>query len=120
MLRSLCAAFVLINSVSAAELPKVEVLRTPDSGLQPQVIVDDAGTIHLLTFQGEPGAGDLFYRTKTSNSDGFSQPIRVNNEPGSAIAIGTIRGGQMAIGKNGRIHVAWNGSDKAKPRNALG
>ena len=40
----------------------------------------------------------------------WSSPIRVNSHVGSALALGTIRGGQMAIGKNGRIHVAWNGS----------
>jgi hypothetical protein len=44
--------------------------------------------------------------------------VRVNSESGSAIAAGTIRGGQIAIGRNGRIHVAWNGS-KAEPKGAL-
>jgi hypothetical protein len=34
----------------------------------------------------------------------------VNGQPGSAIALGTIRGAQLALGRNGRVHVCWNGS----------
>jgi hypothetical protein len=70
--------------------------------------------IHLVYFQGEPGGGDLFYVRADSGreGEGFSRPIRVNREPGAAIAIGTIRGGQLALGRNGRVHVAWNGTKK--------
>jgi hypothetical protein len=42
----------------------------------------------------------------------FTKPLRVNSEPSSAVATGTIRGAHIAIGKNGRIHVAWNGPHK--------
>ncbi len=47
----------------------------------------------------------------------FSRAIRVNSEAGSAIATGTIRGAQIAIGGNGRVHVAWNGSNPDGPLN---
>src|SRR5262249_54433714 len=40
----------------------------------------------------------------------FSSPIRVNSRPASAIAAGSVRGGQIALGKDGRVHVVWNGS----------
>jgi hypothetical protein len=40
----------------------------------------------------------------------------VNSQEGSAIATGTIRGGQLAVGRDGRVHVVWNGSDTASPR----
>src|SRR5262249_3636280 len=43
----------------------------------------------------------------------FAPPVRVNSQPGSAIAIGTIRGPQIALGKGDRLHVAWNGSSQA-------
>jgi hypothetical protein len=36
--------------------------------------------------------------------------MRVNSIAGSAIATGSIRGAQIALGRNGRVHVAWNGS----------
>jgi len=42
-----------------------------------------------------------------------TKPIRVNSRPGAAVAMGTIRGAQVALGKAGRVHVAWNGAGKA-------
>jgi hypothetical protein len=90
--------------------PRVDVVAVPDGGIQPQAAVDARGTIHLIYFKGEPGGGDLFYvRRKTGNA-AFSTPLRVTSESGSAIATGTVRGGQLALGRNGWIHVAWNGS----------
>jgi hypothetical protein len=77
--------------------------------------VDAKGTIHLLYFAGYPKQGDLFYVHSSDNGATFSQPVRVNSQPGSAIAIGTIRGGQIALGKDNRVHVAWNGSSTASP-----
>jgi hypothetical protein len=93
--------------------PRVTVLETPDGGIQPQAVVDARGTLHLIYFKGEEGAGDLFYVRREAGKERFSEALRVNSQPGSAVAIGSIRGGQIALGKAGRIHVAWNGSVKA-------
>ncbi len=98
----------------------VRLLDVPNDGIQPQAAVDDRGGIHLVYFKGEPSGGDLFYCRLEPGSERFSRPIRVNSQPGSAIAIGTIRGGQIAVGKDGRIHIAWNGSNGARPRNPAG
>lgn len=92
----------------------VTVLDTPNSGIQPQAVVDARGTLHLIYFKGEEGAGDLFYVRREAGKERFSDPLRVNSRPGSAVAIGSVRGGQIALGKAGRIHVAWNGSGKVK------
>ena len=89
---------------------RVDVVATPDGGIQPQAAIDTAGTIHLLYFKGEPGGGDLFYVRRKAGDAGFSAPLRVNSEAGTAIATGSVRGGQIALGRNGWIHVAWNGS----------
>lgn len=97
---------------------RVDVVATPDGGIQPQAVVDPAGTIHLIYFKGEPAGGDLFYVRRTAAAGGFSTPVRVNSEAGSAIATGSVRGGQIALGRNGWIHVAWNGS-KAIPRDGV-
>jgi len=91
----------------------------PDGGIQPEAAIDSRGVLHLLYFAGEPAGGDLFYVRSNDLGATFSTPIRVNSQPGSAIATGTIRGGQLALGRNGRIHVAWNGSDRALPRGAI-
>src|SRR6266481_5583395 len=99
---------------------RVNVIKVPQGGIQPQAAVDDKGVVHLLYFKGDPAGGDLFYIQRGSGKITFSEPLRVNSQPGSAVAIGTIRGGQIAVGKGGRIHVAWNGSRKAKLTNAAG
>ena len=88
---------------------EVSLLRTPDGGIQPQALVDAKGTLHLIYFKGKAGAGDLYYVRREAGKDPFSDPMRVNSQPGSAIAVGTVRGGQIALGKAGRVHVAWNG-----------
>jgi hypothetical protein len=93
---------------------QVTVLETPNGGIQPQAVVDANGTLHLIYFKGEAGAGDLFYMRREAGKERFSDPIQVNSQLGSAIAVGTIRGGQIALGKAGRIHVAWNGSREVK------
>jgi hypothetical protein len=90
---------------------RIELLQTPGGGIQPQAAVDARGTLHLIYFKGDPTAGDLYYVRRATGSASFSAPVRVNSQPGSAIAMGTIRGGQIALGQNGRAHVVWNGAN---------
>jgi hypothetical protein len=97
----------------------VVLVKTPDRGIQPQAIVDAKGNLHLLYFRGDPKAGNLMYVRRASGKFDFSDPIQVNSQDGSAIAVGTIRGGHLALGKNGRVHVSWNGSMKAEPKNPI-
>lgn len=88
----------------------VTAVRLPNGGIQPQAVVDGAGELHLIYYSGDPSAGDVYYIHKPlSKNVAFSEPLRVNTEPGTAIATGTIRGAQLAVGKGGRIHVVWNG-----------
>ncbi len=94
----------------------VRFLKTPNGGLQPQAIVDSSGVIHLIYLYGDPAAADIGYVRKNPGESGFSAPIRVNNQPGSAIALGTVRGAHLALGRSDGIHVAWNGSSKAEPK----
>src|SRR5215831_6040337 len=89
---------------------KVTLTRVPDGGIQPQVMVDAGGVVHMVYYKGDPGHGDLYYVRSRDGGATFSAALRVNSQPGSAIAAGNIRGGHIAVGKNGRVHVAWNGS----------
>ena len=98
-----------------ADERKVTLIRTPDGGIQPQVVEDPSGTLHLIYFKGTPDAGALFYVRRGPGEDGFSKPIQVNSQPESALAIGTVRGAHIALGKGGRVHVAWMGSGKGQP-----
>jgi hypothetical protein len=91
----------------------VTVVALPGGGIQPQAAVDDAGVIHVVYFTGKPAAGDLYYVKLRRNGAEASEPVRVNNITGSALATGSVRGAQMSLGRNGRIHVAWHGSQPA-------
>jgi hypothetical protein len=103
-------------TTQAEPATKVTIRRVPNRGIQPQVAVDSKGIVHLIYFSGDAGGGDILYIRSADSGDTFSQPLRVNSQPGSAMAIGNIRGAQLAVGKNSRVHVAWNGSGKAKPK----
>jgi hypothetical protein len=108
-------ATLLIQAGSAGLQPalhaagKVKLLRTPNGGLQPQAALDERGVLHLVYFTGEPQGGDLYYVRRDAGKTEFTSPVRINSEPGSAVAVGTIRGAHLAVGKNGRVHVGWNG-----------
>jgi len=96
--------------VRASEIPQVGLLRTPQDGFQPQTVLDRDGALHMIYFKGDASAGDIEYVRRAADGKDFSQPIRVNSEPESAVAIGTVRGPQIAIGRNGRVYVIWFGS----------
>src|SRR5262249_20134575 len=100
--------FVAFCSV-AAQTPGVTTLRTPDNGIQQQAAIDSKGVVHLIYFKGEPRAGDIFYVRRGPGQNEFSKPIQVNTQPHTVMAMGTIRGAQLALGKNDRAHVVWDG-----------
>jgi hypothetical protein len=110
------AALVSVTGAAQAEEPssKVKLVRTPDRGIQPQAALDARGIVHLIYFKGTAGNGDIFYAHSEDAAAHFSRPLRVNSVPSSAIATGNIRGAHLALGKGGRVHVAWMGSSKSK------
>ena len=105
--------------LTASESRRVKLVRTPDGGIQPQAAMGGQGVVHLIYYKGEAGKGDIFYVRQEPGLDIFSNPIRVNVRPGSAIAAGTIRGAQLAVGKNGRVHVAWDGMGEGALRTMI-
>jgi hypothetical protein len=112
----LCCLVMLVAATANAE---VHLVKTPNKGIQPQAVADAKGNVHLLYFTGDPKNGNLEYVRREAGKKEFSAPIQVNSQDGSAIAVGTIRGGHLALGKDGRVHVAWNGSSKAEPKNPI-
>jgi len=111
-------AFLLIAapiSKAASPVPAITIMRVPDGGVQPQVMVDQKGSVHLIYLRGDPQHSDIFYTHSDNGGRSFSAPLRVNSQAGSAIAVGTVRGAHLAIGR-GWVHVAWMGSDRAEPK----
>src|SRR3954466_1868132 len=111
---TLAAMAAICAGGAANTAPSVSFVRVPAGGIEPEVEVKD-GVVHLLYFSGEAEHGDLYYVRSRDYGKSFSAPMRVN-KPGTAVAVGAIRGAQLAIGRNRRAHVAWNGSDQAQPR----
>ena len=115
MILTSALAVLLLSPGSASS--SVDLRRVPNGGIQPQIVKDSVGTTHLLYYSGDARNGDLFYVKSKDDGTSWSKPIRVNHEPGNAIAMGTIRGGQLAVA-DGRVHVVWNGS-KGKPATGM-
>ena len=119
MIIALLGSGLVAFGSARADEKQVNVVQTPGHGIQPQAIIDAKGNLHLIYFQGAATGGNLLYTRREPGKTAFSDPLRVNSQEGSAIATGTIRGGQLALGKNGRVHVAWNGSATAEPKNPI-
>ncbi len=100
---------------SASMHAQVQVESIPESGIQPQVIVTAAGMVHLVFLKGDPKACDIRHTSRRVEGGEWATPVTVNSKPRSAIAAGTIRGAQIALGKDGSVQVIWNGSADAKP-----
>src|ERR1700693_1297107 len=92
------AVFALAASGATDRPEAVSISRVPHSGIQPQIAVAPNGTVHMIFFSGDPKGGNLFYLRSTAFGEAFSRPLRVNSQEGSVTAMGTIRGGQIAIG----------------------
>src|SRR5262245_7188158 len=115
--RGVCTVLGLLlahGAATADQAAKVALVRVPDKGIQPQAAVDGK-SLHLIYFKGEAAHGDIYY-VRSADGVKFSEPLRVNSQAGSVIAVGNIRGAHLALGKDGRVHVAWMGSGKALPR----
>lgn len=123
ILFSLMLAFAFMAATAVAKyshhagspaMPTIALLRTPHEGIQPQTLLDHRGVLHMIYFKGDASRGDIEYLSRKPDQKDFGPPIRVNSEPRDAVAIGTVRGPQMALGRNGRVYVAWFGA-RAQP-----
>ncbi len=109
---ALLAALLLIVCAPTRSQSQVTRWHLPQGAIQPQAAVDSKGGVHILYFQGKDTAGNLFYIQIPPNQNRPNDPIRVNSEPNTAGAIGTVRTAHIAIGKENSVHIVWNGFGK--------
>ncbi len=88
----------------------------PPGGVQPRVAVASDGTVHAAWLKGDSAASEVWYASRKPAADAWNSPLRVDAGPGSAVALGMVRGVQIALGAKERPHVLWPGSAKAQPR----
>src|SRR5690242_7990160 len=113
LLRSIVACLALLAFVPASP-PRAVLLQTPFHGIQPPAVVAADGVLHVIYFSGDPAHGDLYYVQRGRDGTDFSTPIRVNSESASVLAVGSNRGGQLALGRDGWVHVAWHSTPSVK------
>lgn len=94
---------------------RVRVIRVPAGGLQPRVEVDVEGRLHLVALSGDLQASDVIYARSGDAGVSLGEPLAVSSPDTRAIAQGSVRGASLALGRDGLVHVAWNG---APPRGA--
>lgn len=112
--RWLVLAALLVLPLAAKVIP----ISTPDGGAVPDAEVDDQGAIHLAYVRGE----DAFYRRSTDDGKSWSEPLRINSDAGTVHPANTFRGPDLALGKEGRVHVIWyaNSYQRKRPQNEWG
>ena len=89
---------------------QISVQMTPDEGIQPRLLKDHNGDIHLLYFKkilNRPGIreGELYYRQYNQEPGNWSEKILVSTRPFNHQ--GSIGRAEFAIDGEGRIHVVW-------------
>ncbi|MEX0619365.1 MAG: hypothetical protein WDZ76_03360 [Pseudohongiellaceae bacterium] len=110
------ALLVVFSGITFAD-PAVEVLPTPNEGMQPRLLTGSDGTVHLMYFKkrlNNPRAreGDLYYQQYNAQNSRWSVPVRISSQSFSyEYAIGRAA---FAIDGEGRVHVAWYQSRPAQ------
>lgn len=87
--------------------PAVEVARIPEGGRMPRAVIDPAGAVHVIYFDGVMSGGDLLHVSRPAGGASWSAPARVNSDRRSAVGVGPMDGGQVALDADGRLHVTW-------------
>ena len=75
MKRVALAVLILLCAVvvSAGDAPDVKLLRLPEGGVQPQVVVDETGIVHAVYLKGDPRSADVFYIRSSDYGKSFSE-----------------------------------------------
>ncbi|MBW7995095.1 MAG: hypothetical protein FVQ81_00705 [Candidatus Glassbacteria bacterium] len=96
------ATMLIVFTSNPAAAGEVRVVQLPGSGIVPDAVVDNSGTVHVAYVDST----DLYYVKSTDGGSSFSAPVRVNSEPGTVLG-GRYRGPDLDLGADGRLHVIW-------------
>lgn len=104
---------LILSLCLSHSLAAVRVEDVPEKGVQPEVATDGNGIVHLVYLRGDAKASEVRY-TFRKPGEPWQKSQTVNSRPGSAVALGSIRGPQLTLGQGGAVHVLWNGTDSEK------
>lgn len=108
-MKTVLCTLLLASVFSLPCLAATRVEDVPEKGLQPEVAVAKDGAVHLVYLRGEPKAAEVRH-TWRQPGKAWQPSQTVNSVAGSGIAMGSIRGPQLALGGQGAVHVLWNGA----------
>jgi len=105
MKTNLCLVTLLAFLPWSHGLPagEVKVAATPNGGMVPDAEIDRQGVVHVAYVTGE----NVYYVKSSDEGSTFTAPIRVNSETDTAHPANMYRGPDLALGKDGRVHVIW-------------
>lgn len=112
-MKSLGLGLVVFFLAVALLNAEVRVEEVPEQGLQPEVALATNGTVHLVYLRGDPKAADVRYTSRQPGGN-WQASTTVNTTPRTAVALGSIRGPQIALGASSAVHVVWNGVAEEK------
>lgn len=89
----------------------VHLMATPDGGVQPRLVNDSKGGLHLLFFKkrlSNPDAreGNLYYRRYDADAGAWGGSVKVSSQA-FAMQTFSISRASMAVSDDGRVHVVW-------------
>ena len=92
----------------------VDVVRIPEGGRMPRAVIDAAGVVHVVYFEGVMSGGKLLHVALAPGAPDWTRPLQVNSVPRSVVGMGPMDGGQVALDARGRLHVAWFQTNPAR------
>ncbi len=103
--------FLFSAFASLALAQEINVALVPDNGLQPRLVTQANGAVHLLYFKkrlDRPDAreGNLYYRQWNQSASAFGAPVKVSSEAFPLQTVSISRA-SMAVDGEGRAHVVW-------------
>ena len=104
-----CWVVCLMMVSRIAGVGAVRVEGVPEGGLQPEVVTDGRGVVHLVYLRGDPKAAEVRYTWRRLREP-WQPSVTVNSQLGSGMAMGSIRGPQLALVGKGGVQVLWNGA----------
>ena len=107
----------MLLTISSIQAEGIEIISPPNNGQVPDAEIDAKGTVHVAYVVGE----NAFY-AKSDDGKTFTDPLRINSEPGTVHPPHTFRGPDLAIGKDGRVHAVWyvNAYQRKLPKDQWG
>src|SRR5262245_15403179 len=97
---------ILLLLAPAGVGAEVKVIRVPQDGEVPEVVLAAKGVLQLVYGRGAPGNG--YYVQSKDLGKTFTAAVQLN-QGADTVTTGMERGPKLALGKDGVLHVVWLG-----------